>query len=240
MATYVLVHGAWHTGDLFADVANGVRAAGHTVHTPTLAGNRPGDPKNLGLNDAIASLTDYFDDHQITDAILLGHSYGGMVITGAADRLPEGALRRLIYWSAFVPNTGESLEDLVPADYRTLFAEIEQPDGSILLPFQLWHDAFINDADEQQARAAYKKLNPHPHKTMQDKIQLSKNPADMAMAKSFLYCTDDVSMPPNHPWHPRLSQKLGDFRLVSMPGSHEVCFTNPTLLAEKIIEAGQD
>lgn len=240
MSTYVLVHGAWHTGDLLESVANSMRTDGHVVYTPTLAGNRPGDKKNVGLDEAITSLVNYFEDHQITDAVLLGHSYGGMVITGAADRLPVGSVRRLIYWSAFVPNDGESLEDLAPPTYRDLFDEIEQPDGSVLLPFPLWHGSFINDADQELAQETYEMLNPHPHKTMQDKIRLRTNPEDMPIAKSFLHCSDDIAMPESAPWHPRLSNKLGAFRFVSMPGSHEVCFTHPALLAAKIIASGED
>ncbi len=112
MATYVLVHGAWHTGDLLADTAAPIRAAGHEVHTPTLAGNRPGDAKTSGLDAAIASLVAYFDQHQITDAVVKGHSYGGMVITGACDRLSPGRIKRLVYWNAFVPNHGESIDDM--------------------------------------------------------------------------------------------------------------------------------
>lgn len=106
MATYVLVHGAWHTGDHLADVAAPIKAAGHTVHTPTLAGNRPGDAKTAGLDDAIGSLVDYFDQHGISDAVVMGHSYGGMVITGVAEVVPE-RIRRLVYFDAFLPRDGE-------------------------------------------------------------------------------------------------------------------------------------
>ena len=59
MSTYVLVHGAWHTGAELASVASPIRAAGHQVHTPTLAGNRPGDSKTTGLKEAIQSVVDY-------------------------------------------------------------------------------------------------------------------------------------------------------------------------------------
>jgi hypothetical protein len=58
---------------------------------------------------------------------------------------------------------------------------------------------------------------------------------------SYLLCTDDIALPPGEwGWHPRMSGRLGEFRFVEMPGSHEVIFTNPTGLAEKIIEAGRD
>ena len=86
MSTYVLVHGAWHTGAELEPVAAHIRSAGHIVHLPTIRGNRPGDPKTTGLDEAIQSICDYFTEQDITDAILMGHSYGGMVITGVADR----------------------------------------------------------------------------------------------------------------------------------------------------------
>ncbi|TJW92482.1 alpha/beta hydrolase, partial [Neisseria gonorrhoeae] len=112
MSTYVLVHGAWHTGAELEPVAAHIRSAGHIVHLPTIRGNRPGDPKTTGLDEAIQSICDYFTEQDITDAILMGHSYGGMVITGVADRIPT-RIRRLIYWNAFVPNNGECLNDMV-------------------------------------------------------------------------------------------------------------------------------
>ena len=239
MATYVLVHGAWHQGALFEATAAPIRAAGHEVHLPTLAGNRPGDAKNAGLEDAIASLVNYFETHDISDAVLMGHSYGGMVITGAADRIAE-RIRRLVYWNAFVPNDGESLNDMVPPSYVALFGQLEQSDGSVVLPYAIWREAFINDADDDLAQKAYDRLNPHPNKTFKDPISLSQNPAAMEIPKSYLNCTEDTSLPHSLPWHPRLSEKLGLFRLVQMPGSHEACFTNPELLGRKIMEAGRD
>ena len=62
----------------------------------------------------------------------------------------------------------------------------------------------------------------------------------MLPGKSYLHCLDDLALPGSMPWHPRLSEKLGLFRYVSMPGGHEVCFTNPELLGDKIIAAGRD
>ena len=62
MATYVLVHGAWHTGAELEPTAAPIRAAGHEVHTPTIAGNRPGDVKTVGLKEAIKSIVDYLNE----------------------------------------------------------------------------------------------------------------------------------------------------------------------------------
>ncbi|PTW99128.1 alpha/beta fold hydrolase [Pararhodobacter aggregans] len=241
MTTYVLVHGAWHTGAEFEPVAAAIRAEGHTVHCPTVAGNRPGDSKRVGLEEAIASIVDYLAGNGLEDVVLLGHSYGGMVITGVADRVPE-RIRRLVYWNAFVPNDGEALNDLVPPHYVALFDAVSQasPDNSVVLPFPIWREAFINDADLATAQAAYDVLNPHPYATFTDKIRLSKNPAEMELPKSYLYCTEDCALPQSLGWHPRLSEKLGLFRLIAIPGSHELCFTDPGALAGGIMKAGRD
>lgn len=241
MSTYVLVHGAWHTGAEIEPVAAPIRAAGHEVHTPTIKGNRPGDTKTTGLTEAIQSIVDYLVENNLKDVILLGHSYGGMVITGVADLAPE-RIRRLVYWNAFVPNNGESLNDMVPPHYVGLFDMIaaERGDGSVVLPFPIWREAFINDADLALAERAYGILNPHPLKTFSDKIALKANPAEMPLAKSYINCTEDTALPHSYSWHPRLSEKLGLFRLVQVPGSHELCFTDPVRLARAIMDAGRD
>lgn len=241
MSNFVLVHGAWHTGGEFEPTAAVIRAAGHKVWTPTIAGNRPGDAKTTGLDEAIQSIVDYLGDNNLSDVVLAGHSYGGMVITGVADRAPE-RIRRLVYWNAFVPNNGESLNDMVPPHYVGMFDAIhaERGDGSVVLPFPVWREAFINDGDLALAQSAYDRLNPHPLNTFTDKIALSKNPAEMMLAKSYVNCTEDTALPHSFTWHPRLSEKLGLFRLVQVQGSHELCFTDPARLAKALMDAGRD
>lgn len=239
MARYVLVHGAWHTGREFEATAATLRLAGHEVWLPTLAGNRRGDGKDCGLGDAIASLVDYVEEHALSDFVLVGHSYGGMVITGFADRHPE-RVRRLVYWNAFVPQDGQALLDLVPPLYVRMFESLVQADGSVMLPFAIWREAFINDASLAEAEAAYARLNPHPWRTFTEPLRLTRAPAELPVPKSYLNCTEDTAMPHSLPWHPRLSEKLGLFRLVQCPGSHELCFTDPALLGRKIMEAGRD
>ena len=239
MAKYVIVHGAWHTGDLFNDTAAVIRQAGHDVLLPTVAGNAPGDPKDIGLEIAIQSIIEFIEDADIQDFVLVGHSYGGMIITGVADKLAT-RIRRLVYWNAFVPNDGECLNDMVPSHYVELFNRLVATDGSLSLPYEIWREAFINDASGELAKDAYEKLNPHPMNTFTDAISLNTNPIDMTIPKSYLNCTEDTGLPQSLGWHPRLSEKLGLFRLVQTPGSHELCFTDPALLAEKIMQAGQD
>jgi len=241
VARYVLIHGAWHTGNELAPVAALIRAGGHEPFTPTIRGNRPKDPKTIALAQAIQSIVDYLAENNLSDVVLVGHSYGGMIITGVADCVPE-RIRRLVYWNAFVPNDGESVSDMLPLQYVDLFAAnaAERGDGSVVLPFAVWREAFLNDADLDTAERTYRLLNPHPFKTLTDKILLKTNPSEMTVPKSYLNCTDDISLPRHCPWHPRLSQKLGLFRLIQIPGSHEVCFSNPKRLARGIMEAGRD
>lgn len=238
---YVIVHGAWHTGEHFSELADFIRASGHVVHTPTIKGNAPGDNRRSGLKEAVQSIVDYVEKHALVDIVLAGHSYGGMVITGVADAIPH-RIHRLVYWNAFVPNHGESVTDLSPPHYAQAFDAIAaaSPDNSVALPYPLWRDAFINDADEALAKKTHETLNAHPYATLTDKIELKSNPATWPMGKSYINCTEDTAMPHSFPWHPRMSQKLGLFRLVQCPGSHELCFTDPKLLAEKMIEAGRD
>ncbi len=114
MATYVLVHGGGHGGWCYTKVARRLRAAGHDVHAPTLTGLgershllRPGIDLDLHIDDVVALL--HYED--LRDVILVGHSYGGMVITGIADRASE-RIGRLVYLDAANPVNGQSLLDV--------------------------------------------------------------------------------------------------------------------------------
>ncbi|MBQ0957640.1 alpha/beta hydrolase [Ideonella sp. 4Y11] len=239
--TYVLVHGAWHTGAELDATAERLRARGHTVHCPTLAGNRPGDDRaRTGLEDAARSLVDDLEQHQLQQVRLVGHSYGGMVISRTADLCPQ-RLARLVYVNAFVPQPGECLNDLVPPHYTALFDGVAAANGgAVMLPFPIWREAFINDADGALAQQAFDRLNPHPYKTFQDPITLSQPMAACPLPKSYVNCRMDSALPQSLGWHPRLSERLGLFRYIECSGSHEVWFTDPAAIAAAIEQAGRD
>src|SRR5262245_44258791 len=105
MATFVLVHGAWHGGWCWRKLRTMLRAAGHEVYTPTLTGL--GERSHLG-NAAVGLATHvrdvanvlFYED--LSSVVLVGHSYGGMVIGGVAHQAPE-RLAHLVYLDAFVP-----------------------------------------------------------------------------------------------------------------------------------------
>jgi pimeloyl-ACP methyl ester carboxylesterase len=243
MTRYVLVHGAWHDGDCWADVAAELCAAGHEVHTPTLAGQGRGEvDRTVGHAEAVASAADAIIDANLSDIVLVGHSYGGTIVSKLAELLTD-RIRRLVYWNAFVLLDGESLYDVSPPHYNAnMDADAaERGDGSVVLPYPVWREVFMNDADEALARRVYdERLSPHPVQTLRDKIELKAFPA-LEIPRSYVNCTEDTAMPPGeYGWHPRFSARLGLHRLVQMPGGHEALFTNPRLLAAKIQEAGRD
>lgn len=242
MKTYrfVLVHGAWHTGDHLDQVAEALREKGHEVHTPTLAGSGPGDDKSLGLEDAIDGLVSWFGENGVTDAILYSHSYGGMPATGACDRLPEGAVRRLIYHCSFVPLDGESMLDLCPPNFQQAWLDMRQDDDSCVLPFVVWREGLMNDADEDLARSTFDSLVPHPFNTVNDKIRLRRNPAEFPCGKSYIKSQWDWGQPPSLLGYYRFVERLGLYRHVEMGGGHESCFSDPAGLAEHIVIAGRD
>lgn len=112
-ATFVLVHGAWCGGFVYDEVAALLRAKGHTVYAPTLSGLAERSHQacpSMSLETHIQDVVNVFKWHDITDAILAGHSYGGMVITGVADQIPE-RIASIVYLDAFVPENGQSLMD---------------------------------------------------------------------------------------------------------------------------------
>lgn len=239
--TYVLIHGAWHTGEAMEPTAAALRKKGHTVHCPTLAGNHPGDDcSTVGLQDAANSLVDFLEGHDLSGIRLVGHSYGGMILSQVADRMPE-RITRLVYANAFVPLNGESLSDMVPPHFRDLFAQLAaQNKGAIALPYPIWRESFINDADAKLAMECYKQLNPQPYGCFTQCVQLSQATAALPMGKSYINCRQDTALPHSLPWHPRLSERLGLFRYVECDGSHELLFTHPERFAAAIEEAGRD
>ena len=237
----ILVHGSWHTGELWAPVADHLRAAGHEVHTPTVAGHGKGVDKRVNHAQCTQSITDYLVQRNLHDVVLLGHSYGGTIISKVVEAVPE-RISRLIYWNAFVLQDGESLNDNVPPHYRGLFEQISaaSPDGSVMMPFPIWREAFINDGDLATAQRTYELLSPEPYQPFIDKLDLKKFYA-LQTPRSYINCTEDIALPPGEwGWHPRMSGRLGLYRLVQTPGSHEVMFTAPQRLAEAIVMAGRD
>jgi len=169
MATFVLVHGSWAGSVVWRELTPRLRKAGHEVYAPTLTGI--GARKHLlnreiDLDTHIQDVIGVIDDADLSDIVLVGNSYGGMVITGVADRVPE-KVASLVYLDAFVPENGQSCFSLLP------------PEANLAaVPGEDWLAAPIPSASFGYKRpeviALWEgKSGPHPLATLTQPLQLT-------------------------------------------------------------------
>lgn len=116
MSTYLLVHGAWHSGRAWDRVVPLLTAAGHRVFAPSLTGY--GDKARLlgpevGLDTHVDDVVGLITDEDLTDVVLVGHSYAGLVVSGVVNRVPD-RIAQLVYLDAMVPVDGEAATDIMP------------------------------------------------------------------------------------------------------------------------------
>jgi pimeloyl-ACP methyl ester carboxylesterase len=170
--TFVLVHGAWAGGWKFRRVAERLRAKGHTVLTPTLTGC--GERSHLlsatiSLSTHIQDVLNVFRWEQIDKAVLAGHSYGGMVITGVADRI-SGKISALVYLDAFIPEDGQSLFDINIPENTLKFIHGAGEHGGIAVPVPPAAFFNVNEKDV----ALYDALStPQPLANFTERISLT-------------------------------------------------------------------
>lgn len=136
MSTFVLIHGGWRGGWTFASMARTLRGLGHEVFTPTLTGL--GERVHLAharpnLDTHIMDVANVLTYENLTDVILCGHSYAGMVVSGVADRLPE-RIAALVYVDAFVPDDGDAWWNLAGDYFRKLAIDGSAEDGFGVTP----------------------------------------------------------------------------------------------------------
>lgn len=179
MSTYVLVHGALGGGWQFSGVAQRLRRGGHQVFTPTLTGVAErahlASPE-VGLDTHVRDVTAIFDYENVTDAVLVGADYGGVVITAAAEEL-VGRLSRLVYIAALIPRNGLSTLDLLPSAVRECVRALARDNDGWRIPtgdrfLDLWG---INDP--VQRAWASTRLNAFPLRCWEQPARL---PADAA------------------------------------------------------------
>lgn len=116
MSTYLLVHGAWHSGECWERVVPLLASAGHRVLAPTLTGY--GDTAHLlspevGLDTHVDDIVRLIAEEDLTEVVLVGHSYAGLVISSAANEVPD-RIAQLVYLDAMVPEDGETAADVQP------------------------------------------------------------------------------------------------------------------------------
>ncbi|MEU6468779.1 alpha/beta hydrolase [Streptomyces massasporeus] len=129
---FVMVPGGWQGGWVFDPVAAELRRAGHHVEAVTLAGLEPDGPVDVdrppNLDTHIDQVAELIDRGDGTPVALCGHSYGGMVIAGVAERL-GGRLDQLVFIDAYVPDDGDSCWSLTSDSFRELFVAGARADG---------------------------------------------------------------------------------------------------------------
>jgi pimeloyl-ACP methyl ester carboxylesterase len=121
MATFLCVPGAWLGGWCWRDVAGALQASGHTVIAATLTGLGERAhllTRRIGLRTHVADIAGLVRYRDLSGVVLVGHSYGGTVITAVAEQVPE-RIRLLVYLDASVPRDGESNNDVVGPEMAT-------------------------------------------------------------------------------------------------------------------------
>ena len=175
MSTFVLVHGSWHDGSAWQAVIDYLEAKGHLAFAPTIAGHGKGVNRNVNHAQCTQSIVDYIVDKDLTDIVLLGHSFAGTIIAKVAEAIPD-RIRRLIFFNAFVLNDGESFRDSIPSHHQALFDSLarESDDYTLMMPFEMWREVLLNDADLELARLSYAQLSPEPYQPWIDKLDLKQ------------------------------------------------------------------
>ena len=176
MTTYALVHGSWHGGWCWRRVARALMAAGCDVYAPTLTGL--GERAHLlspqiSLETHIRDVLEMLEVEDLTGVVLVGHSYGGIVVTAVADRVPQ-RIARLVYLDAVVPRDGECMYDRAPAQIKARFEESARLEGEgWRVPVSAINAQFLGLKDEEDERWVMPKLTPHPIRTFREAVRLS-------------------------------------------------------------------
>ena len=235
MAIFVLVHGGGHGGWCYQTMARMLRQAGHDVYTPTLTGL--GERAHLvsadvdlemHIADVVAVLT-YEDLH---DVILVGHSYGGMVITGVADRASE-RIAELVYLDAAHPKDGESLAIVAPAQMEPTYAGVRVVDGVELVMWPMPGMArFFGITDPEDVAWTDSKLTPQPWKCFSQPLRLINGDAARRLRRTNINCSTALRQSPEEA---RARQLDGD-RNFEIDTGHDLMITEPRKVADMLLE----
>ena len=241
--TYILIHGSWHTGEGWYKVEKILAEQGSVVFAPTLSGmeskENPGGPE-VGLTTHIDDVIRLIKTNDLTEVILVGHSYSGLVITGVADRLPE-RISRLVYLDAFIPDNDQSLFDIMgPESAAGMRAGLvnatgqSKADGAVevwLLPpsdarFYLGENADEADVAWLQTRLVYK-----PVLTFEEKLHLERPDLVRAIPGAFIRCTQFPYLAP----YAEKARALG-WPVFEVESGHDAMLTAPEAVAEILLQ----
>jgi pimeloyl-ACP methyl ester carboxylesterase len=235
MTTFMLVHGGGHGGWCYQKVARRLRAGGHEVHTPSLAGLA--ERANL-LSPAI-DLDHHIEDvvrllrwEDLRDVVLVGHSYGGMVITGVADRAGD-RIGKLVYLDAANPRNGQSLLDVAGP-----MIEATRPLGAVVGGVELvllpgpGAAAFYGVDDPGDQAWADERLTGHPWRCFEQPLVLQDEAAVQAIPTFHVVCSSTT--PTRDPQ--MIAAARAEGRLWEIDTGHDLMITEPDLVTEALQE----
>lgn len=230
-ATFMLIHGAWHGGWCYARVADILRAKGHRVYAPTLTGlGERSHLANGGVNCSthIQDILNVMRWEQLHDVILCGHSYGGMIIGGVADRIPE-RISSLVYLDAIIPENGMSMVDLMkPEAIASVFGTTADYAGQLVPPAPA-ATFNVNPADRAMVDAL---CTPQPIATWIERLKLTG--AHMSIAKKVYVLA--TGWKNTSRFHARVKDNPA-WSTFEVPCGHDVMLDAPERLAEILLNA---
>jgi pimeloyl-ACP methyl ester carboxylesterase len=235
MATFVLVHGGGHGGWCWWRLAPLLRAAGHEVHTPTLTGlgerahlMGPGIDLDLHVEDVVALLK----YEELSDVILVGHSYGGMVITGVADRAPT-RVGHLVYLDAAVPSDGQSLVDVAPDLMEMARSMSKVVDGvELVLNYMPEAGRFYGVTDAEAIAYMDGRLSPQPWRTFEQHLHLIDEAAVHRIPRTDIVCRNPMSSAGGD----QAARTRGADKVYEIDTGHDLMITEPEKVAEFLLE----
>jgi pimeloyl-ACP methyl ester carboxylesterase len=227
--TFVLLHGAWHGGWCWERVADLLRMRGHRVTTPTQTGL--GERSHLiSPSIDLAVFADDLVNHlrweNLSNVVLVGHSFGGNVISGVAELMPE-LIDRLVYLDALVPTSGKAPFDHLPPEVVAQRIQLaEETSGGISIPppsaaaFGVTHPT---DAAWLEAR-----LTPHPLKTFMS-AQLFRGEPGNGLPSEYILCSDPIYGPLEGA---RTRARSLGWSITEIATGHDAMVTAPEALAD--------
>ena len=229
--TYLLVHGAWMGAWCWADVAKALRAQGATVDTVELPAH--GDDMTALADatlDAYVSKVTTALDAEKSPVILVGHSMGGMVITGAAEAAP-GKIEKLVYVGAYLPKDGQSLFDLAMTDTDSHLGPasvVDMDAGLVRIPKASLKDVFVADGSDAEVEELEQRYRDEPLVPFVTPVHTSAENWG-SVPKVYVYTTQDHAV--SYSLQQRMTQGVPLVNSKMLDTSHSPFLSQPALTA---------
>jgi pimeloyl-ACP methyl ester carboxylesterase len=230
MTTFVLVHGAWHGAWCWKRVARLLRAKGHDVFAPTLTG--VGERSHLAtakvdLDTHIMDVVNEIKWQELSNVVLVGHSYAGLVASGVAEKI-EKSIASIVLLDAFYTDTGQALTDLQPAATRDAILAAELKGETTLAP----RPAAFFHVNENDKAWVDRMCVPHPIKCFTQKLSMT-GARERIAKKTYIRAAAYPSEPFDK--SKAMAQAAG-WRIYDVPCGHDVMLDMPERLTEVLLE----